>query len=174
VPAALGPGPNDAIADIQGRERVSAAVTGFLIEIRRLFKESDQGRELWGSQHFGDFSIKEIAPVSRDDFDNLTVINGLSPVQRNGTYIFEINGVSDYKDLADTVVVVEWSEVSNPATGRVETNYERLTPYPPIYLSRDVFEQASEQLGDMGLDVDLQPDSDEASWGPDYRQSDDE
>lgn len=171
APGALGPGPNDAKVEANVRERVAAAVTQFVIEIERILKSVEDG-SLWSSEQFDTFELREVTAIP-DSFNDFEVLTGMAPARRqDGTIVYEINGVSDFVDLGETELFIEWEQVANPATGRIETNRVIRTPHPPVNVSRNVYREAAELLGDVGIDLDLEPESDEAGWGPNYRESD--
>ena len=159
--ATNGPKGRDPATLLQARERAVAVVSQFVIEIKRIFTESERGRELWQNERFGEFALQEVAAVTTTNFDSLTTLNGVEPIQRNGRYIYRITGVQQYRELADTEAMITTTEVANPATGRQETQHERFTPHPPIHVSRAVYEKAADLLGDVGLDLEIAEESED-------------
>jgi hypothetical protein len=56
--------------------------------------------------------------------------------------------------------MIEWEDAGNPAMPGFEERSRRFTPYPPVAVSREVYEQATDLLGDVGLDLDISEEED--------------
>jgi hypothetical protein len=152
----------EAESPMAARKQAAEVVTQFLVEIKRVFEDTERGTELWHYEHITTFGLAELPQLATTTFDTLTTVRGVEPVEQNGQFYYRIDGIQQYRELTDTTAVIQWEYVANSATGRVEEQSQRVTPYPPVAVSREVYELATDLLGDVGLDLDIaEDDSDE-------------
>jgi hypothetical protein len=145
---------------IESRQEAAERVTQFVIEIKRVFEDTERGNELYHNEHITTFRLAEVPQLRTTNFDTLTTLRGVEPIKQNGRFYYHIEGIEQYRNLTDTTTMIEWEHAGNKATRGFEEERQRFTPYPPVAVSRDVYEQATDLLGDVGLDLDIAEEED--------------
>jgi hypothetical protein len=171
-PAALASNP----AQLQMiREKVSAGVISYITEIRRILEETENGRELWQDTEIETLPVSDCVALP-GEVTNISRRAGLEPVEHrpqpddpfttvthhDTEHYYVLGGVADYLALHDTEAQVTIRKESAGLKRGSTSETVTVDPYPPVPLSRDVYQKLTRLLTDTGLDVELgEPDDDE-------------
>ena len=117
------------------REKVSAAVVGYITEIRRILEETEAGRELWANTELANINLTDAAFVENDaDIKTATAITGLQVVQHTPQRQPDPNASNQYYELQNDGSLKQVADPGKPLRNQ-QTNYYYLLGGVADYLT---------------------------------------
>jgi hypothetical protein len=142
--------------------------TGGLVPVEHQSEQSHRSRD----RHRIETSGTLCRLTASGDFQPVEDERRLQPSHGSTDYYYLINGVSDYLALHDTMASVAYMTDSPGFKRGKQTETVTVDPYPPVRISREVYQQLTRLLSKTGIDVTLGEPDDEAEFEADYRNHD--